>query len=59
MTVFWWIRLDLLSAGRDVSGGVFWGVCELCMILGNFPDNECGCVTVLLVWHGVSSTGAC
>ena len=32
-TVFWWMRLDLVFlAGRTVSVGVFWGVCELIMI---------------------------
>ena len=42
------------------SGGVFWGVCELIMILGSLSANGWGCVPVLLVvWHGVSSTGAC
>ena len=49
-----------LSGGRNASGGVFWGVCELIMILGSLSANGCGCFPVLLVvWHGVSSTGAC
>ena len=58
--VFWWIRLDLvLLVGRTVSGGVFWGVCELNMILGSLSANGWGCVPVLLVvCHGVFSTGA-
>ena len=44
---------------QDVCGGVFWGVCELSMILGSLSANGWGCVPVLLVvWHGVSSTGA-
>ena len=48
-----------LSCLQTVSGGVFWGVCEL-MILGSFSANRWGCVSVLLiVWHGVSSPGAC
>ena len=46
--------------GRAVSGGVFWGVCKLSMILGSLSANGWGCVPVLLVdWHGASSTGAC
>ena len=60
MLVFWWMRLDLVFlVGRtvSVSGGVFWGVCELIMILGSLSANGWGCVPVLLVvWHGVSST---
>ena len=60
MLVFWWMRLDLVFlVGRTVSGGVFWGVCELIMILGSISANGWGCVPVLLVvWHRVSSTGA-
>ena len=35
MPVFWWMRLDLVFlVGRSTSGGVFWGVCSLIMILG-------------------------
>ena len=49
-----------LSGGRSASGGVFWGVCELTMILGSLSASGLGCVPVLLVvWHGVSSTGVC
>ena len=61
MPVFWWMRLDLVFlVGRAVSGGVFWGVCELIMILFSLSDNGWGCVPVLLVvWHGVSSIGSC
>ena len=61
MPVFWWMSLDLVFlVGRAVSGGVFWGVCELSMILGSLSANGRGCVLVLLVvWHGASSTGAC
>ena len=45
--------------GRTTAGGVFWGICEL-MIFGSHSANGWGCVPVLLVvWHGVSSTGAC
>ena len=59
--VFWWVGLDLAPVvGRAASGGVFWGVYELRMILGSLSANECSCVPVLLVvWHGASSTGAC
>ena len=61
MPVFWWMRLDFVFlVGRATSGGVFWGVFELSMILGSFSASGWGCVLVLLVvWHGVSSTGAC
>ena len=49
----------MLLVGRTVSGGVFWGVCELIMILGSLSANGWGCVSVLLVfWHRVSSTVA-
>ena len=61
MPVFWWMRLDLVFLlSRTASGGVFWGVCGLSMILGSVSAIAWGCVPVLLVvWHGVSSTGAC
>ena len=61
MPVFWWVGLDLFSlVGRTTSSGVFWGVCDLIMILGSLSANGWGCVPVLLVvWYGVSSTGAC
>ena len=61
MPVFWGMRLDLVfPVGRTASGGVFWGVCELIMILGSLSSDGLVCVPVLLVvWHGVSSTGAC
>ena len=61
MPVFWWMGLDLVFlVGRTTSGGVFWGVCELIMILGRLFANGWGCAPVFLViWHGVSSTGAC
>ena len=43
-----------------MSGGLFWGVSDLVMILGSLSANGWGCVPVLLVvWHGVFSTGAC
>ena len=52
--------LDLVFlVGRAASDGVFWGVCELSMILGSLSVNGWGCVPVLLVvWYGVYSTGA-
>ena len=61
MPVFWWMRLDLVFlVGRSTSGGVFWGVCDVIMILGGLSASGWGCVPVLLVvWHNVSSTVAC
>ena len=61
MPVFWCVGLDLvLLVGRAMSWGVFWGVCELTMILGSLSASEWGFVPFLLVdWHGASSTGAC
>ena len=55
------MRLDLLFlVGRTASGGMFWGVCELIMILGRPSANGWSCVPVLIVvCHGVSSIGAC
>ena len=55
------VGLDLgFLVGRAASGGVFCGICELSMILGRLSANGLCCVPVLLVvWHGVSSTGAC
>ena len=60
MPVFWWMRLDLVFVvGWTASSGMFSGVCEL-MILGSLSANGWGCVPVLLiVSHGLSSTGAC
>ena len=61
MPEFWWMRLDLVFlVGTPTSGGVFWGVCCLIMILGSLSANGWGCVPVLLVvWHRVSSAVAC
>ena len=61
MPVFWRIKLDLVFlAGRTISGGVFWGVCELIMVLGSLSAHGNGCVPVLLVvWQMLSSTVAC
>ena len=60
MAVFRWMRLDLVFlVGKSTSGGVFWGVCGLIMILGSLSANGWGCVPVLLVvWHRVSTTVA-
>ena len=57
----WRIRLDLVFlVGRTMSGDVFYGVCELSMILGSLSANEWGCVPVLLVvCYGLSSIGGC
>ena len=61
MPVFWWMSLDLLFlVGRTASSGVFWGVCDLIMILGSLSANGWVCIPVLLVvWQWVSSTVAC
>ena len=61
MPVFWWMRVELVFlVGRTASSGVFWGVCGLIMVLATLSANGLDCVPVLLVvWHGVSSTGAC
>ena len=55
------VLLDVFSlVGRTTSGVVFWGVCDLIIILGSLSANAWGCVPVLLVvWHRVSSTVAC
>ena len=47
MPVFWWMSLDLVFLlGRTTSGGVFWGVCELILILDCLSTNGWGCVPV-------------
>ena len=58
--MFWW-GVDLVFlVDRAASSGVFWGVCELSIILGNLSANRWCCVPVLLVvWHGACSTGVC
>ena len=60
MPVFWWMRLDLVFlVGRSTSGGVFWGVCGLILILGCPCANGSACVPVLLVlWYRASCTVA-
>ena len=59
--MFWWMSLDLVFlVGRTMSGGVFWGICDLIMILGSLSANGWCCVPVLLVvLHRVSSLVAC
>ena len=54
-------RLDLVFlVGRTMSDGGVWGVCDLVFILGRLSASGWGCVPILLVvWHRVSSTGAC
>ena len=48
-----------LLVGKAASGGVFFNVCDLSMTSGSLSANGWDCVPVLLVvWHGVSSTGA-
>ena len=61
MPLFWWMKLGLVFlVGRTASGRVFWGVCDLIMILGSLSADGWGCVPVLLVvWHRVFSTVAC
>ena len=61
MPEFWWVRLDLVFlVGRSQSGGGFWGVCELSVILSSLSANGWGFVPVLLVvFHGASSTVVC
>ena len=61
MPVLWWVGLDFVFLlGRTMSSGVFWGVCDLSMILGSLSANGWGCVPVLLVvLHRAASTGAC
>ena len=61
LPMFRWMRLDLVFlVGRTTSGGVFWCICDLIMILGSLSTNGWVCVLVLqVVWHSVSSTVAC
>ena len=53
--------MDLVFlVGHTASSGVFWGACDLIMILGSLSVNGCGCAPVLLiVWYRMSSTIAC
>ena len=48
--MFWLVGLYLVFlVGRAVSSGVFWGVCELSMILGRLSANGGG-VVFLSCW---------
>ena len=48
------------SGGQNHVWWCVWGACDLIIILGSLSANGWDCVPVLLVvWHGVSSTGAC
>lgn len=50
MPSLWWVELSVFSQmGRTMSGGVFWGVCELSSVSSSLSADGCGCVTVLLV----------
>ena len=50
MLVFRWMRLDLVFlVGNTTSGGVFWSVCDLIMILGSLSANGCCSLPVLLL----------
>ena len=54
MPVFLWMRLDLVFlAGRTTSGDVFWGVCEIIMILGSLSANG----WVLFLSHSLFGMG--
>ena len=56
MPLFWWMRLDLFFlVGRIAYGGVFWGVCELSMILGSLSANGWGFVLASCLAWGVPS----
>ena len=61
MPVFWWMRLDIVFlVVRAMSSGMFWGVCDLIMILGSLSANWWCCVPVfLVVWHRVSTIVTC
>ena len=61
MPSLWWVELSLFPVmGETMSGGVFWGACELSMTLDSLSAVGWHCVPVLLVvWGEVSSTGAC
>ena len=50
MPVFWWVELSVFPLmSRAVSGGMFWGVCELSMTLGSLCADEWVCVPVLFI----------
>ena len=55
------LRLHLVFlVGSTSFSVVFWGVCELSVILSSLSANGWDCAPLLLVvWHRVSSTVAC
>ena len=59
--LLWWVELNLIPLMISAaSSSLFFAVCEPSMALGSLSANGWGCVTVLLVvWHELSSTGAC
>ena len=58
MPLFWWMKLDLvILVGRSMSGGVFWGVCGLIMILGSLSANGWVCVSADQFVSGHAFTG--
>ena len=61
MSTFWLVELRLFPLmSRAMSGGVFWGLCELNMTLGSLCADGWFCFPVLfVVWCEVSSTGSC
>ena len=49
-----------ISSFFIILNKLFWGVCELSMILCSFSANGWDCFPVLLfVWHGAYSPGVC
>ena len=52
VSVFWWMRLDcFFLVVRATSGGVFWGVYELVLILCSLSANRlCSCLARCLAW---------
>ena len=61
MPAFLWVELSLFPVmSRAVSGGVFWGICELSMSLGSLCADGWVCVPVFfVVCCEASSTGSC
>ena len=61
MPAFWWIELSLFPVmSRAVSGGVFWGDCEISMTSGSLYADGWVCVPLLfVVWCEASIAGSC
>ena len=61
MPAFWSVELTVFPLmSRAMSVGVFWGVCELSMILRSLCADGWVCVLVLfVVWCEASGTGSC